>query len=191
MAGERRRLPWPLVVGSGVVLVIALGLLVVALVAGLTAEDELTAAEVIAYEDKIGEPTAEGGKVVQLGLKVGLSDLGGERKTAPAVIADQARAWTRDLERVRAQLSAIDPPRRLRLVHADLLRSLTEYAGTAELIERAARAAEGTDRDALLDEAAARGRAADRTYDRAGTALQEARRSLGLGPSYEFPQSTR
>jgi hypothetical protein len=177
-----RHWPRPTVLMSGALVVVAAAFVALVAASALPhSSHEVTREGLLAYQRALAGPLQHGGEVVQLGLKVGIGDLGSEHRTAPAVIAEQARAWQRDLSDVRRQLAAVKPPASLRAEHAELVRALDGYVGAARAIEEAA-GADGATRDQLLDRAAAMGREADAAFDRAGANVQHARARLGLDP---------
>lgn len=147
----------------------------------------------LTYERAVVPLITDGGKTVELGIKVGISDLDdtrpsddGHHALAPAVVAAQATSWAADLHALAARLRAIAPPPPLIDAHAGFVAALDEYGRAAELVRDAA-SADAAARGALLDEARAAGRHADERFDAASALLQTARGQLGLGTSPDFP----
>lgn len=146
----------------------------------------VTSEQLAAYEDGITAAAKHGGFVVENGLKVGLRQIAaGEGNAVPL----QAVGWVGELENVRAEfksktvgLERTDVDAIARAFDA----ALVQYIETAELIGAAA-IASGEPRAQLLQKAADAGRRADAAYDKAGQALQHARRDAGLPPTDRFP----
>lgn len=143
-------------------------------------------AELEAYEEAVLPLLREGGKIVQLGLKVGIGDLGTDGQMSPSVVESQARSWRRDLGELEASLVALSPPSGLDQVHRDFTLALQRYRRVASIIVEAA-GESGERRANLLDEAIRLGEAADGAYDEASTRVQELRRRFGLGPTPDLP----
>lgn len=139
------------------------------------------------YEAAVVPIVREGGKLVEVGVKVGLSDLSTEHVTAPAVVAEQAQVWRRELTALGRQLAEVTAPGDLEAAHAAFVDALRIYAEAAALVEEAARSAPGAPRDELLDRVVDAGDRADERYDEGSRLLQDLRRRSGLEPSSDFP----
>lgn len=178
-------------VAGVVAAVVALGLLVAggalwndgaATGAAATADFESYLAEV--------EPIAkDAGRVVQLGLKAGITDIG-ESKYDDRVLIGMADGWAGELETLREQLTAVTPPRSLADAHGRFVQAFDGYLAVAATLGEAARAP-SAERPALVDQAAQRGEAADDTFDRGAAALQARANDLDLPTISWLPQPTQ
>lgn len=129
------------------------------------------------YLDTVEPLAREGGRIVQQGMKVGITDLGsGELDGELAV--DSAIAWTRQMRQVGTDWAAIVPPEELADAHAAFVGALERYIGVGLVLEEAARADAGA-RQPFLDLAATEGEAADDAFDEAAAAVQALMRERG------------
>lgn len=135
------------------------------------------------------EPIAkDAGRVVQLGLKKGITDIG-ESKYDDRVLTGMADGWAGEFETLRADLAAVTPPQSMEDAHADLVAAFDGYLAVAATLGEAARAP-SVERPALADRAAQRGEAADDTWDRGAAALQARANDLDLPAIPWLPQPT-
>jgi hypothetical protein len=139
----------------------------------------------------------EGGKTVELGIKVGIGDLvaaatapSGEHRVAPDVVAGQAASWVSDLNRLADRVQAIDAPPNLNDANAMFVAALRGYSNSASLVAEAATTTDAGQRDRRLQEARDAGRNADKRFDAASALVQAERHRLGLAPSPDFPDPT-
>lgn len=167
----------------------ALVLLIAALVAGPRSDGPSTP-ELAAFERAAGPIVKQGGEVVELGLKVGIQDLSTDHELAPAVVADQANAWEKDLRQQRDRFAKIAAPGSLRRARAQFVAAFGEYARVAATIHLAALAREG-EREKLLDLAIKRGEHADATFDAASKQVQGLRKTHGMSPDPNLPQGSK
>ena len=159
--------------------------------------DERDQAGLSAYEKELVPVLAEGGKTVELGVKVGIGDLeaawstaSGGHLVAPEVIARQAASWAADLNRLADRVEAISAPPNLTDSNAMFIAALHTYAHSASIVVEAATTADAGERVRLLQAARDTGRSADKQFDVASALLQAERRRLGLAPSPDFPDPT-
>src|SRR5437763_15671021 len=118
----------------------------------------------LAYERAVVPLITDGGKIVELGVKVGIGDMEDARPSdsshhvlAPAVVAAQAASWSADLHALATQLRTIGAPPSLADAHAGFIAALGDYARAAERVRDAA-SVDAAVRTQLLDEARAAGR---------------------------------
>ena len=124
----------------------------------------------LAELDRLG---AEGGQVVVDGMRPGLADIA-KRQLPDAVLANMADGWVASMRGVQADVRALEVPAPLAPAAVRFERAFSVYVRLAATL-RAAVAADGDARAALIDEAAALGHEADRLYDEALAMLAGAR----------------
>src|SRR5438045_1727132 len=115
---------------------------VAAAVARLPNRSSDEAGTVVRYERALTPLVKHGGDVVEVGVKAGLRDLGGEHRSSPELIARQADQCEQDLISVHRDLLNVAPPREVAAAHQGFLDALVLYTDSAELIARAARTPE-------------------------------------------------
>lgn len=163
------------------------GMLVAGMAFGITRvvsrdrEDPLTASKrrsFLSYEEAIRPLAREGGKVVQLGMKAGVTDIR-EGSYSNETLAGMASGWTAEMTEVRRRFGAVPAPSFLAEAKSLYLQALDQYVTTGEVLKRAALAAE-PDRASLVTKAVSLGEGADEIYDRAEALLDEHRARFGL-----------
>ncbi len=132
----------------------------------------------VAYTAAVEPLAKEGGSVVVLGLKPGLTDIG-QGRFPRARLVQMATGWVGALERTSTAFAAVLAPGFLTEAKANYDRSLRLYVKTAKTLLAAARAG-GEQRRALVARAAERGRRADASFDRAKAIVDKFRTQLGL-----------
>ena len=179
------------------VALLAVGLAVSSRQSHPSASDERDRAQLSAYEHAVVPLVTEGGKTVELGIKVGIGDLenaesaaSGDHPIAPEVVAGQAASWTADLNGLADRVQAISPPPSMVDAHRMFVAALRGYAQSASIVAEAAAASDPAARAQLLDAAREAGRSADQQFDAASALLQAERHRLGLAPSPDFPDPT-
>jgi hypothetical protein len=170
---------------AGVVAVVAV--VVAAVVLRAADDDGPSRAEVETYEEAILPLVREWGRIEVQGMRPAVADLQSGEGVPAATVAGEARAWHAAFERLRSQLRAVAAPEGMEEVAHGFDRAMADYLEAAATFEQAASAADAEERSRLVD----RGitvvqRGADR-YDDASALLQEARRSVGLPPTDDFP----
>ena len=121
---------------------------------------------VAAFLETIEPLLQEGGQVVAIGLKPGVTDVSDERYPQD-VLVTMATGWMASLERIRGEIAATDPPRALADAHRLYVGALDGYVNTAAAVTAAASATDAERRAQLTELAAVLGVAADDLYDRA------------------------
>lgn len=135
-------------------------------------------AAIVRWQAAVQPLVLSGGQVVARGPRTGIGDI--ERGTLPTpVLADMASGWARRLAALKQEIAAVPTPDFLRPTQALLQEAMAGYV-SASLSLLAAATATGARQTQLLDEAAAAGNAADRTYDRATAAIADWRAQLNL-----------
>lgn len=132
-----------------------------------------------AYERAIERAVQEGGFVVTQGMQPGVADIVGGA-LPDATLVEMARGWRGSMERVRAELAAVEPPAFLREAARRYDAALAAYVEVAEALLSAA---EGRDAEGavLVERVPALGRRADELWERAQAELERHRARLGLG----------
>lgn len=98
------------------------------------------------YLDTVKPLAHEGGRIVQQGMKAGITDLGsGELDGELAV--DSATGWTRQMRQVGTDWAAVVPPEELADAHAAFLGALERYVGVGLVLEEAAAAVQALMRE--------------------------------------------
>ena len=166
-----------------------------ALTAVLAARDSgddaptLTRQELEAYEKAVVPLLREGGQVVELGMKAGVTDLSKPGGVPAEAIAGESDAWIRVLNTVRDELALMTPPPALAEAHRLFGDALRRYVEAARIFGEAARGP-AAGRQAVIDRGLDIAESADDVYDAASAIVQRWRRDLGLGPSADFPDPT-
>lgn len=127
----------------------------------------------------------EGGRIVQQGLKAGISDIPAGR-FSDEVLRRMTQSWGRELAAVRDRVAALHAPVHLREAHERFLEALDGYVRVAALLETAVRAPM-QERGIAVQPAVTAGEAADRIWDRGAAVVQGRLRRLGLQPVSWFP----
>jgi hypothetical protein len=127
-------------------------------------------ASYLAALDRLG---ADGGQVVVDGMRPGLADIA-QQRLPDDVLARMADGWVASMRGVQHDVRALEVPAALAPAAVRFERALSVYVRLAETL-RAAVAADGDARDALVDDAVALGHEADRLYDEALAMLAEVR----------------
>lgn len=140
------------------------------------AEPVVTAAALELFTDEIERLGAEGGQVVAEGMQPGIADIAGSALPDP-VLQRMAEGWLASMQEVRREVSALTAPGELSLVLVRFDWALSAYVETGETLLAATKVS-GAERDALLDDATALGREADRLYNDALDALAAATRLI-------------
>lgn len=173
-------------IGGVAVTLLAVGALVLGSV-GSSAEAPIeaggTGPSVAALEGYLAElePIAkDAGRVVQLGLKAGITDIGRSRY-GDDVLIGMAEGWAVELGTLREELAAVTPPEGLAEAHLVFVAAFDGYLETADTLAAAAHGPEA-DRGELARQAAAQGRAADDLWDE-GAALVQAGATRSGEPS--------
>src|SRR4029077_3064652 len=96
-----------------------------------TVDAERTAQE--SYEHALVPLVTQGGRTVELGVKVGIGDLE-KGDLAPEVVAQQAYAWGTDLHSLSVRVEALQPPARLHDAQAGFVMALRAYEHTSFLV---------------------------------------------------------
>ena len=138
-------------------------------VSGDGRDAERTRADATAYREALRPLVEDGGRVVAMGLRPGMTDIR-EQRYSTSVLEGMAATWVSELRSVRSDVAAVEHPDFLDDIHATYLEAIDGYVRAASAMGEAV-AAEGEARQALLDKAAALGEKADQTYDRADRAL--------------------
>jgi hypothetical protein len=124
--------------------------------------------EVTIYLDEVEPLAKQGGEVVALGLKPGITDLRqGRARTGP----DRANAWLADLEAVRVDWARRIPPEKLSPAHDLFIDGLDGYIEVATVLSEAASLPVAR-RGELLDRAVTLGESSDDIWDRAAGIVQ-------------------
>lgn len=131
-----------------------------------------------AYANAITPIQKDGGRLVYEGVRTSVASLF-RGELAPADFRARAGAWKADLERVRLQLAAQQPPARLKPAAELFDRALRQYRAAIDGFVTASRAPAARLQAALTAAVPAAERA-DRTYDRADALVQRELRRLGL-----------
>ena len=140
----------------------------------VAADDVRTSdAEVASFLAELDRLGAEGGQVVVDGMRPGIADIA-QRRLPDDVLVRMADGWVASMRRVQADLIGLTVPPPLADATVRVERALHVYVRLAERLRDAA-AAQGDERDLLVDEAVLLGEEADRLYDEALALLSEAR----------------
>jgi hypothetical protein len=131
-----------------------------------------------AYADGIHPAAVDGGRIVQDGIKPGLRDLENGSK-APADFRSSAAAWRRDMEDVRRRFAAVAAPPGLALAKSLFDQSLGDYLRAIDAFV-AASLQPKSKLQAAITAAVPIAEKADKTYDRASTALKAEMQRVGL-----------
>ena len=135
-------------------------------------------AAIVRWEALVQPLVRSGGQVVALGPRTGIGEIQ-RRKLSTPVLQNMASGWVRRLSTLNQQIAVIPTPDFLRPAHALLSEAMDGYVSASRNL-LAATTATGARQTQLLDEAAAAGTAADRTYDRATAAIADWRAQLNL-----------
>ena len=135
-------------------------------------------AAIVRWEALVQPLVLSGGQVVALGPRTGIGEIQ-RRKLSTPVLQNMASGWVRRLSALNQQIAAVPTPDFLRPAHALLSEAMDGYVSASRNL-LAATTATGARQTQLLDEAAAAGTAADRTYDRATAAIADWRAQLNL-----------
>lgn len=128
------------------------------------------------YVDALQPLAVDAGRVVELGIKDALQQVGAGEASDPA-LARSARSYARQLTGVRAEIVALDEP--AGLDDSGFVEAIDSYVAAARSLEAAALAS-GAQRSALIDDVTEQGRAADDDWDRAAGAVQDHLGEVGL-----------
>lgn len=167
------------------------GVAVVAVAAALATRsgtgNDVSRDDVLTYQDGILGHVREWGRIEVQGMRPAVADLQSEGGVPDETIAGEARAWQTAFRRIRGDLRAVDAPGELAAVAAAFDRAIADYLRAAATFERAASTAPGAERDRLVDEGVAVVRRGAARYNEASMLLQDARRTVGLPKTDDFP----
>lgn len=139
-----------------------------------------------AYERAVERATQKGGFVVTQGMQPGVADIVGGA-LPDATLVEMARGWRGSMERVRAELAAVEPPAFLREAARRYDAALAAYVEVAEALLSAAQA-RGAERAALIERVPPLGEGADGLWERAHAELERHRARLGLDRADHGPR---
>lgn len=143
-----------------------------------------------AYVVQIRPLAKEGGRVVQLGLKAGVTDIGQGRFPDDELIT-MASGWVAELERIRDSFADAAAPAFAADAQAIYGKALNGYVAAAKTLLAAARA-HGDQRTQLVADAVSLGERTDAVYDRADALIEQHRARLGLpDPAATKPPTTK
>lgn len=183
MAGSRSGNRAPIYATAAVLIALAIGLTLVAMVGSAQRRDDRAA--YLRYERAILPSLRGGGRIVVQQMRPSLLELS-EGKIMPQTAIERAAGWRSAFSRIRSDVLAQDPPSFLGDVEARWSAAFDAYLEIPGIFEQSAQAG-GSDRTRLLDAAASAGTRADTLFDRAAAVMQSHRRRLGLGATTSPP----
>lgn len=132
----------------------------------------------LTYEQAVEAAVQDGGFAVTQGMQPGITDIT-DGAFPDETLVTMASGWLATMERVRADLAAVDPPAFLVETARLYDEALGGYVEVAEALLAAAEAT-GTERAALVGQVPPLGERADELWDAAGAELDRHRARLGL-----------